>query len=258
MPGLDKITNDSLLHIFNLILDTGIFPEDLKLTRVTPIHKEGDKSKCGNYRPISVIPALAKILEKLICEQINSYIHNNNIICEQQSGFRPGHSTETALLNCTNQWLLNMDKGLINGVLFLDFKKVFDTVDHCILLQKLEKYGIKGTAHKLIRSYLSNRKQVCILNNSKSQQKTVQCGIPQSSNLGPLLFSVYINDLPNCLKHTQASMFADDTNLTCTGSSANEIEHELNSDLCNVNRWLRANAEQGKNQIYVDSIKRKN
>ncbi len=251
-PGLDKISNkliklagnavyDSLLHIFNLILDTGIFPEDLKLTRVTPIHKEGDKSKCGNYRPISVIPALAKILEKLICEQINSHIHNNNIICEQQSGFRPGHSTETALLYCTNQWLLNMDKGLINGVLFLDFKKAFDTVDHCILLQKLEKYGIKGTAHKLIRSYLSNRKQVCILNNSKSQQKTVQCGIPQGSNLGPLLFSIYINDLPNCLKHTQASMFADDTNLTCTGSSANEIEHKLNSDLCNVNRWLRAN-----------------
>ncbi len=117
-----------------------------------------------------------------------------------------------------------MDEGLINGVLFLDFKKAFDRVDHCILLQKLEKFGIKGTAHKLIRSYLSNRKQVCILNNSKSQQKTVQCGILQGSNLGPLLFSIYINYLPNCLKHTQASMFADDTNLTCTGPSANEID----------------------------------
>ncbi len=134
-----------------------------------------------------------------------------------------------------------MDKGLINGVLFLDFKKAFDTVDHCILLQKLEKYGIKGAAHKLIRSYLNNRKQVCILNKSKSQQKTVQCGIPQGSNLGPLFFSICINDLPNCLKHTQASMFADDTNLTYTGSSANEIEHKLNSDSCNVNRWFRAN-----------------
>jgi hypothetical protein len=114
-----------------------------------------------------------------------------------------------------------MDEGLINGVLFLNLKKACDTVDHYILLQKLEKYGIKGTAHKLIRSYLSNRKQVCILNNSKSLQKTVQCGIPQGSNLRPLLFAIYINDLPNCLaycKHTQASMFADDTNLTCTGS----------------------------------------
>jgi hypothetical protein len=105
-------------------------------------------------------------------------------------------------------------------------------------LAKLEKYGIKGTAHKLIRSYLSNRKQICILKNSKSQQKTVQCGIPQGSNLGPLLFFIYINDLPNCLKHTQASMFADDTNSTCTGSSANEIEYKLNSDLCNVFIYL--------------------
>ena len=100
-PG--NVIYDSLLHIFNLILDTGIFLEDLKLTRVTPIHKEGGKSECGNYRPTSVIPALAKILEKLICEQINLHINNNNIICEQQPGFSPGHSTETALLYCTNQ-----------------------------------------------------------------------------------------------------------------------------------------------------------
>ena len=209
-------------------------------------------------KPIKTIN-IAKILEKLICEQINSHI-NNNIICEQQSGFRPGHSTETALLYCTNQWLLNMDKGLINGILFLDFKKAFDIVDHCILLQKLEKYGIKGTAHKLIRSYLSNRKQVCILSNSKSQQKTVLCGIPQGSNLGPLLFSMYINDPPSCLKHTQASMFADDTNLTCTGSSANEIGHKLNSDLYNGNRWLGANKltlNSGKTKFMLIASKRK-
>jgi hypothetical protein len=154
-----------------------------------------------------------------------------------------------------------MDEGLINGVLFLDFKKAFDTVDHYILLQKLEKYGIKGTAHKLIRSYLSNRKQVCILNNSKSQQKTVQCGIPQGSNLGPLLFSIYINDLPNCLKHTHASMFADDTNLTCTGSRLRLlIEYKLNSNLCNVNRWLRAKKltlNNEKNKIMLIASKRK-
>ena len=122
-----------------------------------------------------------------------------------------------------------MDKGLINGVLFLDFKKAFDTVDHCILLRKLEQYGIKGTAKKLFKSYLNNRKQVGVLNNVKSEQKAIQCGVPPGSNLRPLLFSIYINDLPNCLEHTQALLFADDTKLTCSGVSTAEIEYKLNS-----------------------------
>jgi hypothetical protein len=221
-------------------LKTGTFPEELKLAKVIPIYKEGDNAECGNYRPISVMPALAKILEKLICDQLSLYINRNNITCEQQSGFRPRHSTETALLHCTNKWLLNMDKGLINGVLFLDFKKAFDTVDHCILLRKLEQYGIKGTAQKLFKSYLNNRKQVCVLN-VKSEQKAIQCGVPQWSNLGPLLFSIYVNDLPNCFEHTQTSMFADDTNLTCSGVSTAEIEYKLNSDLRNLSKWLEAN-----------------
>ena len=145
-PGLDKIPikliklagdaiYDSLLHIFNLVLDTGVFPDDLKLAKITTIYKEGDKAECGNYRPISVVPTVAKILEKIIYDQLSSYVNDNDIICKQQSGFRPNHSTETALLNCTDQWLHNMGKGLANGVLFLDLKKAFDTVDHSILLK---------------------------------------------------------------------------------------------------------------------------
>ncbi|CAB3997753.1 Hypothetical predicted protein [Paramuricea clavata] len=251
-PGLDKMPikliklagdaiHDSLLHIFNLVLGTGIFPDDLKLAKIIPIHKEGDKAECGNYRPISVIPTVAKILEKIIYNQLSSYINDKDIICKQQFGFRPNHSTETALLKCTDQWLLNMDKGMANGVLFLDLKKAFDTVDHSILLQKLYQYGIKGTPLKLLASYLNNRKQVCVINNNKSGQETVQCGVPQGSNLGPLLFSLYINDLPMCLEYTQASMFADDTNLSCTGRTPAEIEHKLNADLSSVNDWLEAN-----------------
>ena len=193
-------------------------------------------------------------------DQLSSYINDNDIICKQQFGFRPNHSTETALLKCTDQWLHNMDKGMANGVLFLDLKKAFDTVDHSILLQKLYQYGIKGTPLKLLASYLNNRKQVCVINNNKSGQETVQCGVPQGSNLGPLLFTLYINDLPMCLEYTQASMFADDTNLSCTGRTPAEIEHKLNADLSNVNDWLEANRltlNTGKTEFMLITSKRK-
>ena len=129
----------SLLVIFNLILNTGIFPDEMKLAKIIPIYKSGEKTDCGNYRPISVISAVAKILEKLIYNQVFDFLNDNKVISNQQSGFRPFHSTETSLLQFANQCFINMDNGLINGILFLDFKKVFDTVDHKILLSKLER-----------------------------------------------------------------------------------------------------------------------
>ena len=119
------------------MLVTGIFPNDLKQSRVTPIFKDGDKRECGNYRPISVISTIAKILEMLISNQLAFFLNDNNIIVTHQSGFRKCHSTETALLDMTDQYLLNMEKGILNGVLFLDLKKGFDTVDHQILISKL-------------------------------------------------------------------------------------------------------------------------
>ena len=143
-PGLDNVSTKlvkeagdsiipSLNHLFNLSLSTGIFPEDWKVAKVTPIYKSGEKSDCGNYRPISVISTIAKIFEKIVYTQILDYLDENCIISPNQSGFRSLHSTETALLSLTNEWLINMDQGLINGVLFLDLKKAFDTVDHNIL-----------------------------------------------------------------------------------------------------------------------------
>ncbi|CAB4015173.1 RNA-directed DNA polymerase from transposon X-element [Paramuricea clavata] len=182
-----------------------------------------------------------EVIEKLIYQQLKSFMTINNIPVDQQSGFRFQHSTETTLLSSTNEWLYNMDRGLFTGVLFLDLKKAFDTVDHSILLAQLEKYGIQGRSLEWFKSYLKDRKQVCSINGKKSSANDIKCGVPQGSNLGPILFLLYINDLPNSLKMSKPSMFADDTNLTCVEQSSSEIETKLNEELENVHRWLTGN-----------------
>ena len=128
----------------------------------------------------------------------------------------------------------------MGGFLFVDLKKAFDTVDHKILISKPEKYEIRGTALHLFQSYLSGIKQICKLQNTMSQVVDITCDVPQGSSLGPLLFLLYINDLPNCLEETQAFMFADDTNLFCQGKSSTEIENKINTDLDNLHKWLIA------------------
>ena len=135
----------------------------------------------------------------------------------------------------------NTDKGLINGVVFIYLKKAFDTVDHALLLAKLERCGVRETPLKWFKSYLQQRKQVCKINNAESDTVEIHCGAPQGSNLGPLLFNLYINDLPNCLQTTKASMFADDTNLSCKGQLSADIEYKLNFDLDNIQKWLISN-----------------
>ena len=220
---------------------SGIFPDDLKIAVLSPIFKKGDRSSCGNYRPISVLSVIAKILEKIVFNQLCNYLDDNKIITNQQSGFRKKHSTETSLLAATDRWYCNMDNGLLNGVLFLDLKKAFDCVDHQILLNKLALYGIRGITLNWFKSYLSNRKQICKVNNIFSDVKPIKTGVPQGSNLGPLLFLTYVNDLPNCLDSASASMFADDTNITITGQTVQELQTNLNNNLEKVHQWLLAN-----------------
>ena len=200
--GHDKITNkllkaarqsicETLLNIFNLVFETGIFLDHFKQSNVTPVFKADDKSECGNYRPISVIPAIAKILEKLISEQLITYLNDNNIIVNKQSSFRKCHPTENALMQTTDQYLLNMNKGKINGGLFLGLKKAFDTVNHEILSAKLQLYEIHGVALRLFKSYLNKKTQKFIVQRANSQLNIIICGVPQGSNLGPLLFTLY-------------------------------------------------------------------
>ena len=143
----------TLIKIFNSSLQQVIFPEDLKNATISPVYKNGDKSDCSNYRPISVLSNVAKILEKIVYNQLISYI-KENISTNSQFGFRKSHSTTTSLLISTNKWLLDIDKGLINGVLFLDLQKAFDTADHKILIDKLKLYGITGNTLNWFISYL--------------------------------------------------------------------------------------------------------
>ena len=236
----DLIAN-SLCTIFNRSITCGIFPDEWKCSKVIPLFKQGERFDLNNYRPISVTPIIAKVLERIVYNQLYGYLTMNNLISSQQSGFRSLHSTVTALLHATDNWAFNIDKGNINTVVFLDLKKAFDTVDHDILLSKLEAYGIKDSTYSFFKSYLNIRTQKCVVNGSISESKSLAFGIPQGTILGPLLFILYINDLPNCLENSEPQMYADDTHLTFAGNNVDIIEQKLNQDLISVSNWLVAN-----------------
>ena len=238
-----SVISPSLTNLFNSSIGMGIFPSEWKIARVVPLHKKGSRSVLDNYRPISILPVISKIFEKILYEQLYEYFTTNNLLSEQQFGFRRFHSTSTALLDCTDEWYVNMDCGLYNLAVFLDLKKAFDTVNHDILLAKLELYGIKNTPLMLFKSYLSDRSQQCQVNGELSTLKYLKYGVPQGSILGPLLFLIYINDLPNCLQHSTARMFADDTNITVSGKSIKEAEVAVNVpwfQRFKINLWLKA------------------
>ena len=251
--GLDKISArflresadliaEHLCSIVNKSIVAGIFPDEWKLSKVTPLFKQGNRSNLNNYRPISVIPVVAKIFERIVYDQLYDYLTENDLISSHQScGFRSLHSTVTALLEATDNWAYNIDQGNVNAVVFLELKKAFDTADHGILLSKLKKYGVTGTTFDLFQSYLFSREQRCFVNGSLSENFPLVCGLPQGTILGPPLFIIYINDLPNCLQYSRPRMYADDTNLSFASSSTNNIEVKLNDDLVRVNEWLIAN-----------------
>ena len=239
-PVVDIILKP-LVYIINMSINSDEVPSRLKISRVHPIYKNGNRSHMTNYRPISVLPITAKILEKLVFNQLYTYFNDNYIINVNQSGFRPGHSTLTALLKVTEDWLHSMDLGKIIGMATIDLRKAFDTVDHSILIDKLRLNGLDDHTCKWFESYLSDRVQYTMVNGIESSAQDIKCGVPQGSNLGPLLFMLFINDLPNCLEHCCVALYADDTCIYCPGDKLADIEIKLNEDLQNISEWLLCN-----------------
>ena len=235
------VISDSLCDIFNLSIATGVFPDSWKVARVAPIFKSGQTDDQSNYRPISVLPVLSRIFEKLIFNQLYKYLDTNKHLFPKQSGFRRLYSVVTSLLSCTNDWYKNMDTGKYTALVFIDLKKAFDTVDHDILLKKMQKYGVSGNGLTWFKSYLQDRRQLCKVNGVSSRIEEIHCGVPQGSCLGPLLFIVYINDLPFCLEGCQVTMYADDTSISFAAKSVNDLNMTLNRELDSLRKWLQGN-----------------
>ncbi|CAB4002641.1 Hypothetical predicted protein [Paramuricea clavata] len=237
---VSPVFSHPLTKLLNMSLDKGIFPTKWKIARViTPLHKSGLRDDKSNYRPISLLPVISKICEKHVARSVMDYFTNNGLLYERQSAFRKGHSTETALINLTDQILLNMDKDEVTLMAFVDFKKAFDLIDHQVLLSKLHLYRVADSAIKWFTSYLTGRSQFVTIDGQQSSRLPVNHGVPQGSVLGPILFLLYVNDIPLHLSHSSVDIFPDDTTLSAS-THWNDIPsmvHDINCDLAALNQW---------------------
>ena len=195
----------------------------------------------SNYRPISVLTTFSKISEKLVCTRLNKYISDNAILHSSQFGFRKKLSTSMALLKLTDDISRAIDDDNLTVGVFIDLAKAFDTVDHRILLNKLNHYGIRGVVNNWFSSYLSNREQYVKIGESNSSLCQIKCGVPQGSILGPILFLIYINDLNQILTVIKTIVFADDTNLFLSGRNISDIVKQLNKELIILSEWFNSN-----------------
>ena len=230
-----------LATIINKSFTTGSFPDKVKESKVIPIFKAGDHSENSNYRPISILPAFSKVFETAIKNRLIDYFNSNDILYKKQYGFRKNSSTLLPLLDLTSSVYKAIENNKYCLSIFIDLSKAFDMLNHNILLQKLSCYGIRGPPLDLICSYLSNRKQCVCYNSVFSDFKPVTTGVPQGSVLGPLLFLIYINDLPKTSSVVSFILFADDTTITFSSDNIIELESVLNRELHIISDWFKAN-----------------
>lgn len=230
-----------LAYLFNKSIEEKIVPAQIKTAKILPFYKKGSHDRCENYRPISILPIFSKILEKIVNNQILNFLESKNLISKNQYGFRKNLSTADAVVKFKNNTLEAFNNGNCVLGIFIDFSKAFDTINHNILLAKMRKLGFSESTVSWVANYLSNRSHSTLVNATLSSSRSVTCGVPQGSVLGPTLFLIYINDLAQQFKLFNPIFYADDTNLFFESKDLNSHLEAINQDLNSLSIWCNKN-----------------
>lgn len=251
-PGFDNIRSEvikkvakklskPLVFLINKCFENECFPKLLKIGIIKPLYKSGEKSEIINYRPISLISNIAKIIEKILKQRIIKFLDKHKIISNNQYGFREGRSTEDAILKLTSHLYKALDSKTPALCIFVDLSKAFDTVSHLKLLEKIKCYGLRGKVHNILKSYLSNREQYVDIDGTLSNSRTITYGVPQGTVLGPLLFTIYINSLLDIDTAGTILSFADDTAVLYTEKTWEDLRTKAESDFKKIQQWFQYN-----------------
>ena len=258
--GAEKIAAP-LTFLINLSLQLGTFPTTEK-TAKTPIFKSGDRTLPDNYRPISVLNVFSKVLERIVYNQLSTFLERKNLLYRHQYGFRRHRSTEHAVTMFVDNLRMNTNNSQLTGAVYVDLRKAFDTVHHASLLHKLPSFGISGKEHLWFSDYLFNRSQYVVIDSIQSDVSRITHGVPQGSILGPLLFILLINDMNTCVQKCSLVLYADDAVLFFGHKNANEIELTLNNELNAIYDWLFdnhliINLKKGKTEFVLYGSRQK-
>ena len=230
-----------LSRLFNTCLEKGIYPDIFKIARITPVFKKGARDLLENHRPISILSHLTKIFDRLIFNRILSFFARYEILSENQYGFRKNKNCELAALELVNKIMPAIENNLYCLSVFLDYKACFDTISRDILITKLERYGIRGVGLKFLKSFFINRKQYVNFGSAKSDLVNQDLGVIQGSQIGPLFFDIYCNDLMNLLREDSYILYADDTALVYVGADLKELTDHVNQKLSLISDWCKFN-----------------